>query len=234
MHISSGEMLLRLLVATSITSALGLEREIHRRGAGLRTHALVGLAACLFTITSAFGFGDALGPHMSVDPSRVAAQVASGIGFIGAGAIIMRKQMVHGLTTAASIWIAAALGMSVGCGLYVAACGAAAIALLFLSVIRLVEERLEKGKRHHRQLVAIFDSATITLGGIIAKLESAGVQPKRISLAAGDEQGRQRVEIGLGKEGRWNIEQVLQELVQMPGIREANTAAIPNHTSSAQ
>lgn len=226
MHISSGEMLLRLLVATSITSALGLEREIHRRGAGLRTHALVGLAACLFTITSAFGFVDALGPHMSVDPSRVAAQVASGIGFIGAGAIIMRKQMVHGLTTAASIWIAAALGMSVGCGLYVAACGAAAIALLFLSVIRVVEERLENRRRHHGRLVATFDSATITLGGIIAKLESAGVQPKRISLAPEDEQGRQRVEFGLGKEEPRKVEYALQQLVTTPGIREANTTGM--------
>lgn len=223
MHISSGELLLRLLIATSIASVIGLEREVHRRGAGLRTHALVGLGACLFTLASAFGFGDALGPHVTLDPSRVAAQVASGIGFIGGGAIIMRKQVVHGLTTAASIWIAAALGMATGCGLYVAASGATVIALLFLWVIRIIEERLEKGKHRHQQLAAIFDPARVSLASIVAKLESAGLQPKNISLAATDEQGRQRVSISLGKEGSRNVQQALQELVTVPGIREANT-----------
>jgi putative Mg2+ transporter-C (MgtC) family protein len=221
MHISTGEMLLRLLVAASLASGLGLERELHRRGAGLRTHALVGLAACLFTIASAFGFADALGPHVNLDASRVAAQVASGIGFIGAGAIIMRKQMVHGLTTAASIWIAAALGVASGCGLYAPAFGTAAIALLFLSAIKLLEKRIEKGRRQPK-IVAIFDAAVVTLASIIANVEAAGVHPSKVSLIAGDKQGRQRAQISLGKEDSRTIENAIQQLASLPGVHEAN------------
>jgi putative Mg2+ transporter-C (MgtC) family protein len=223
MHIPTGEMLLRLLVAASLASGLGLERELHRRGAGLRTHALVGLAACLFTIASAFGFGDSLGPHVTLDPSRVAAQVASGIGFIGAGAIIMRKQVVHGLTTAASIWIAAALGVAAGCGLYLPAFGTAVIALLFLSVIRLLEKRLEK-QRRKPTIVAIFDAAIVSLASIIANVEAAGVQPSRISLIAGDKEGKHRAQISLSKEDRRKLENAIQQLALLPGVHEANAS----------
>jgi putative Mg2+ transporter-C (MgtC) family protein len=223
MHISTGEMLLRLLVAATLASGLGLEREVHRSGAGLRTHALVGLAACLFTIASAFGFADVLGPHVSLDPSRIAAQVASGIGFIGAGAIIMRKQMVHGLTTAASIWIAAALGVAAGCGLYAPAFGTAVIALLFLSVIRLLEKRLEK-RRRKPSIVAIFDVATVSLASIIANAEAAGVHPCKISLIAGDKEGKHRAQISLSKEDRRKLENAIQQLALLPGVHEANAS----------
>ena len=221
MHISSGEVLFRLVVATLVASAIGLDRERHERSAGLRTHALVGLAACLFTIISAFGFSDALGFHVALDPSRVAAQVASGIGFIGAGAIIMRKQMVHGLTTAASIWTVAALGMAVGCGLYVAAIAATLIALLLLLAVKVLEKRLEKGRRE-RKIIATFDSGTVTLAGIIATLDAAGVQPTRISFQASEDRGKQRVRIGVRKEDSQKIGKALQNLITMPGVSDAN------------
>jgi putative Mg2+ transporter-C (MgtC) family protein len=221
MHISSGEVLLRLVIATLVASAIGLDRERHQRSAGLRTHALVGLASCLFTIVSAFGFSDALGSHVSLDPSRVAAQVASGIGFIGAGAIIMRRQAVRGLTTAASIWTVAALGMAVGCGLYMAATAATLIALLLLLAVKMLEKRLEKDRREQK-IVATFDSGTVTLAGIIATLDSAGVQPTRISVQASENKGEQRVRIGVKKEDSQKIGKVLQDLATMPGIYDAN------------
>lgn len=221
MHISSGEVLLRLVVATLVAGAIGLDRERHERSAGLRTHALVGLAACLFTIVSAFGFSDALGFHVTLDPSRVAAQVASGIGFIGAGAIIMRKQMVHGLTTAASIWTVAALGMAAGCGLYIAAITATFIALLLLLAVKMLEKRLEKGRRQQR-IVATFDSGMVTLAGIIATLDSAGVQPTKISFHESDDQGKQRVRIGLRREDSQKIGKALQNLITTPGVSDAN------------
>ncbi len=104
---------------------------------------LVCVGSTLFMITSAIGFGDVLGrDHIVLDPSRVAAQVASGIGFLGAGTIILRRKIVHGLTTAASIWSVAAVGLAVGGRLYIAAAGATGIMIVILAGMRPLERRL--------------------------------------------------------------------------------------------
>ncbi len=106
------EMILRLLLATALGAGIGYQRERAGKVAGLRTHILIGLGAALFTVVSAFGFSGA------VDPSRVAAGVVAGVGFIGAGVIFRGEEGVAGLTTAASIWIVAAIGLAAGAGLY--------------------------------------------------------------------------------------------------------------------
>ncbi|MDO5672099.1 MAG: MgtC/SapB family protein [Actinomycetaceae bacterium] len=105
-----------LIAATLLSGLIGLERQVHHKPTGVRTHALVGLGSCLFTLTSAYGFADipTIGPH---DPARVAAQVASGIGFLGAGLIFVNRDIVRGLTTAATVWVSAALGVACGAGL---------------------------------------------------------------------------------------------------------------------
>lgn len=109
-------------VAALLSTAIGLEREIRQKDAGLRTHALVGIGAALFMLVSKYGFTDVLEQRLIVlDPSRVAAQIVSGIGFIGAGLIFVRRGSVRGLTTAASIWITAAIGAAAGAGLLVLA-----------------------------------------------------------------------------------------------------------------
>lgn len=141
--LSTQEILIRLLAAALLGSIVGIERE--RRStwaAGLRTHMLVCVGAALFMITSAAGFIDVLSHgHVVLDPSRVAAQVASGIGFLGAGTIILRRRIVHGLTTAASIWSVAAVGLAVGGGLYVPAGGATCIIVTILAGVRPLERR---------------------------------------------------------------------------------------------
>jgi len=106
------EMILRLLLATALGAGIGYQRERTGKVAGLRTHILIGLGAALFTVVSVFGFSGA------VDPSRVAAGVVAGVGFIGAGVIFRGEEGVAGLTTAASIWIVAAIGLAAGAGLY--------------------------------------------------------------------------------------------------------------------
>jgi putative Mg2+ transporter-C (MgtC) family protein len=140
----SEELLLRLLLAAALGGAVGIERE--RRSAwaaGLRTHMLVCVGAALFMITSMIGFSDVIGgDHVTLDPSRVAAQVASGIGFLGAGTIILRRKIVHGLTTAASIWTVAAVGLATGGGLYLPAAGATAIVIVILAGVKPLERRL--------------------------------------------------------------------------------------------
>ena len=139
--IATQELLIRLLIAALLGSIVGFERQ--RRSAwaaGLRTHMLVCVGAALFMITSALGFSDVLtGNHIMLDPSRVAAQVASGIGFLGAGTITLRRKILHGLTTAASIWSVAAVGLAVGGGLYTAAAGATVIMIVILAGMRPIE-----------------------------------------------------------------------------------------------
>lgn len=107
-----------LLAAFTLSAMIGLEREFRQKSAGMRTHALVGLAAALIMLVSKYGFSDVLSAgRVILDPSRVAAQVVSGIGFIGGGVIFMRRDAVRGLTTAASVWLTAAVGMACGAGL---------------------------------------------------------------------------------------------------------------------
>src|ERR1700761_5466358 len=111
-----------LALAFGLSSLIGLEREWRQKSAGLRTHTLVGFGAALFLIVSKYGFSDVLvGRSVVLDPSRVAAQIVSGIGFIGGGLIFVRRDAVRGLTTAAVVWMTAAIGMACGAGLVVLA-----------------------------------------------------------------------------------------------------------------
>jgi putative Mg2+ transporter-C (MgtC) family protein len=124
------DIAIRLVLAAVAGMAIGIERELRDQAAGLRTHMLVAVGACLFTIVGAYGFGE------NSDPSRVAAQVVTGIGFLGAGAIIREGVSVRGLTTAASLWVVAAAGTAVGLGLYWATGIATLITLASLWALR--------------------------------------------------------------------------------------------------
>jgi putative Mg2+ transporter-C (MgtC) family protein len=149
-------LLLRLILAAVLGGVIGAERERLNRGAGLRTHALVSTASALVMIVSAYGFMGVLSAGTIVlDPSRVAAQVVSGIGFLGAGIIIFRKNAVRGLTTAASIWAVAAIGLAVGCGLYVASIGATVILSVILSVLKRFERKFFPQNQVNRLTVEI-------------------------------------------------------------------------------
>lgn len=111
------EIILRLVIATLLSCIIGLERERRIWAAGMRTHMLVGIGSALFMLVSLFGFSDVMGPPtILLDPSRVASQVVSGIGFLGAGTIIFRRDAIRGLTTAASLWVVAAIGLASGVG----------------------------------------------------------------------------------------------------------------------
>ena len=122
-------LILRLLLAGVLGGLIGAEREYRAKVAGMRTHLLVAIGAALMLIVSRYGF-DGQG-----DPSRVAAQIVSGIGFIGAGAIMVQRRSVHGLTTAAGIWVSAGIGMAVASGLYVVGVAATGLCLIGLEVL---------------------------------------------------------------------------------------------------
>lgn len=128
------QILLRVCLATVLGGIVGIERERSERAAGLHTHAMVGLGSAVFTIISAFGFQDILGTgSVTLDPSRIAAQIVTGIGFLWAGTIIFQHEMVRGLTTAASIWVVAAIGAAIGAGMYVLAGSTTALTLAVLA-----------------------------------------------------------------------------------------------------
>jgi putative Mg2+ transporter-C (MgtC) family protein len=162
--ISPLAIFLRLAVAAALSGVIGINRGRLEWTAGLRTHMLVGVGAALALIVSAFGFSDVLGnEHVVLDPSRIAAQVISGIGFLGAGTILFveRDQIVRGLTTAASLWAVASVGLAAGAGLYWGAIIATALIWVILAVLKPLEHRLT-GKRSRRPRVVA------TLSGINA------------------------------------------------------------------
>src|ERR1700761_6646619 len=139
--ISDIDITIRLLLAAGLGCAIGFERERNLWAAGIRTHMLVSVGACLLMIVSAYGFEHPLEmQHAILDPSRIAAQVVSGIGFLGAGAILLKGEFVRGLTTAASIWAVAAVGLAAGGGLYYAATVSTGIILVILAGLKPVEE----------------------------------------------------------------------------------------------
>ncbi|EDT75925.1 MgtC/SapB family protein [Clostridium butyricum] len=125
------DYLLRLFIAAVCGMAIGYERKNRMKEAGIRTHFIVAIGAALIMIISKYGFQDQIGwPNMSLDPSRIAAQVVTGVGFLGAGVIFMQKQTIVGLTTAAGVWATAAIGLSIGSGLYFVGIAATVITIL--------------------------------------------------------------------------------------------------------
>jgi len=135
------EMITRLLLTLILSGLVGLERQVHRRDAGLRTHILVALGSCLIMLTSMYVF-DIYKDEVSLDPARIAAGVITGIGFLGAGAIIREPERIRGLTTAASLWVVAGIGLAVGIGFNKVAIYTTILVLIVLHFFRYVEGSL--------------------------------------------------------------------------------------------
>ena len=150
------DLILRLCVAGLCGTVIGLDREYRVKDAGFRTHFLVALGSALMMIVSQYGFEGFLATHdgLRLDPSRIAAQVVSGIGFIGAGTIIIHRQLVRGLTTAASLWATAGIGLAAGGHMYVVAGAATLLTLFALEVLTLFFGRLGR-----RRIMVVFSAA---------------------------------------------------------------------------
>lgn len=154
-----GLQVILLLISYVLCSAIGLERQARRKSAGYRTHVLVGVGSCVFTLVSAYGFAAVRDPSVASDPTRIAAQIVSGIGFLGAGVIFKGSTTVRGLTTAASIWIAAAVGMACGAGMVAVALIVTALYLLTLFAVGPLVRRLP-GERGITDLHVIYADGT--------------------------------------------------------------------------
>ena len=165
------QVLLRLFVAAALGGAIGLERELRERQAGLRTHLLVCVGSALFTLVSAYGFSN-FGAR--VDPTRIAAQIVTGIGFLGAGAIIRQGLSVRGLTTAATLWLVAAIGMAVGAGYWEGALITTLGAIITLGPLRVAAYRVLVRFRPALDRLLVEIPAGGSPGPIIDAIERAG------------------------------------------------------------
>ena len=210
----------RLLVAAALGGVIGFERERGDRAAGLRTHALVCIASALIMIVSAYGFTDVVTANRTIalDPSRIAAQVVSGVGFLGAGTIILRKNAVRGLTTAASIWLVAGIGLACGSGLFIPGVATTVIALGILSGLKPIEQRFFDHKRVTLMTISVRRHA-----GQVAAIEDCvrrcGLELQRLKL----EPGRTRETGTIVLELRGGRATALPELAELlreaPGVR---------------
>jgi putative Mg2+ transporter-C (MgtC) family protein len=145
---TDAQIISRLVLSFFLSGLIGLERQAHRREAGLRTHILVCLGSCLIMLTSLYVF-DIYIARVPLDPTRIAAGVITGIGFLGAGTIIRDREGIKGLTTAASLWLVAGIGLAVGCGFYRAGVYTTVLALIVLLFLRYLEWMVfpENGKK---------------------------------------------------------------------------------------
>jgi len=209
----------RLSAAVLLGGIVGLERERLVRSAGLRTHALVCLGAALFMIVSAFGFTDILGyPHVDLDPSRIAAQVVTGIGFLGAGTIIFHQGSVRGLTTAASVWTVAAIGLAVGGGMYLAACSATALALVILVLIKPLEKSIDGREPYTFRVIA--NRKQTSLPAISDLVEASGGWVRHIAVSHTETPENDQIELLLSTIPNKKALEVAEKLRHMDGVKE--------------
>jgi putative Mg2+ transporter-C (MgtC) family protein len=184
--LSSWEVLARVALAAALGGVLGLERELREREAGLRTHVLVSVGSALFTLVSAYGFHEFLTSGKSViraDPTRIAAQIVTGIGFLGAGAIIRQGLSVRGLTTAATLWVVAAIGLASGAGYYSAAAITTAVALVSLWPLRIWAFKVVRRFRGDSGRLLVQLSTGQSPSGVIDEVERRGARIGAIEIS---------------------------------------------------
>ena len=230
--ISEFEVVVRLLVTVGLCGLIGFERETRDQSAGFRTHILLGLGAALFTLVSAYGFaafteaaleGGARG--IRFDPTRIAAQIVTGIGFLGAGAIIRQGFDVRGLTTAASLWATAAIGMAVGAGYYFGAAATTVVVVLSLYLLREFRARIiQRFQTSFAVLNVTFSETGGDISGVVETLEDHGMEVR--SLGAELEEGSARYTIQLSIPPRQNVQDALREIAALPDVRRVNVSGL--------
>jgi putative Mg2+ transporter-C (MgtC) family protein len=198
------EALLRLALAATLGGLIGFERELREREAGLRTHMLVAMGSALFTIVSAYGFHDFLASGQSVvraDPTRIAAQIVTGIGFLGAGAIIRQGLSVRGLTTAATLWVVAAIGLAAGAGYYSGAVTTTALVLVSLWPLRIVAYKMMRRFRAEEGRLLVELHTGTSPASVIDAVEETGARLQTIEVSQEGDRRHLELDVELPKGG---------------------------------
>jgi putative Mg2+ transporter-C (MgtC) family protein len=220
--LGNDELAIRIVLAAALGAGIGFERELADQPAGLRTHILVSLGAALFTLVGTFGL--TLAEHQDIvrfDPTRIAAQVVTGVGFLGAGAILQQGLNVRGLTTAASLWVTAAMGTAVGLGYYLAATMTLAVAVIALMALKPVEHVvLQRLSSVHRSLLVEAESE-FRLADLRRALEDSGTAVRSVGVTdegGGTDQYVLSVRLARGQSPRVVVDAALS----VPGVIRAD------------
>jgi len=209
----------RLLFTTLLAGIIGYERERHGRAAGFRTHILVGIGACLVMMTGIY-LMESLAGTVAVDPTRMAAQVISGIGFLGAGTIIRFRASVVGLTTAASLWAVAGIGLAVGSGFLWGGSAGAVVVIVILYGFSRIERSIRRG--WYRTLVVEAPSGADALAQIRRVLAAYDVEIRDFDIKEGERAGLSHVELNLKLLNQEQQEEILSNLLHIQGVGRAH------------
>jgi putative Mg2+ transporter-C (MgtC) family protein len=207
------EQFARLALAAGLGGAIGAERELADQPAGLRTHMLLSLGACLFTLVSAYAFGG------GSDPSRLAAQIVTGIGFLGGGAILRHGASVRGLTTAASIWSTCAVGVAVGTGRYILSASASLLILATLVGLRVLRNQLRRWSST-REVLSFLAEPDFVLEPVISLIHEQGAYLRGLQQEQSEE--GERVVLTVQFPPRYRAEHFIEALTQVPGVHEVD------------
>jgi putative Mg2+ transporter-C (MgtC) family protein len=218
---SEVDVIWRLALALALASAIGLEREYRQKAAGLRTYTLVGLGSALFMLVSQYGFADTLVENNVVlDPSRVAAQIVSGIGFIGAGIIFVRRDSVRGLTTAAGVWLTAAIGAACGGALWLLAIATTAAYFVVVFVYPAIMRRIPASPYAPSGLQLTYEDGRGILRQILAACTGRGFAVSDVSVERHEAHGDHPGSVGVALEvhGRGSVAELAAELGDLHGV----------------
>jgi putative Mg2+ transporter-C (MgtC) family protein len=220
------ELLLRIAIATALGAVIGLERQIHRRPAGLRTHMLVALASSTFMVISThFVYFQHYRKDdlVTVDTSRIAASVVAGTGFLAGGAILRTGLTVQGLTTGAGLWLVSSIGLAAGGGMYPESFGATAIGFIALSVVRRFEGKDDGTAR--RRVVVTTVGGTTSIPAIVSTIRSAGCTVSDSEYESAPEEGRLTVTLDVHGPADLALDALLRELESQPGVAHVRIAS---------
>jgi putative Mg2+ transporter-C (MgtC) family protein len=235
-----------LALAFVLSALIGVEREIRQKSAGLRTYTLVGFSAALIMLVSKYGFGDVLSERVILDPSRVAAQIVTGIGFIGGGLIFVRRDSVRGLTTAAIVWLTAAVGMACGAGLPILALFATALHFVLVFASPYVVEQLPKsrwtpsplhvtyedGRGILRDVLVVCTQQDFAVNRVRVERESSIDQQddngstEQRELASADATRKRVVTVTLEVQGVRSVAKLASKLSEIPGVISINAGDV--------
>jgi putative Mg2+ transporter-C (MgtC) family protein len=209
-------------LAFALSSLIGLEREWRQKSAGLRTHTLVGVGAALLVLVSKYGFSDVLGRRVVLDPSRVAAQIVTGVGFIGGGLIFVRRDAVLGLTTAAIVWTTAAIGMACGAGLALLALFVTALHFIVVFGYRRAAQALPRSRYAGFGLRVVYEDGRGVLRDVLKQCTEAGFSIAEVSTHQLDHgvHDLPAVAVDLELHGQPRIDPVASALSDVPGVLE--------------
>lgn len=238
-HISYLDLTIRMVLAVVLGGLIGLEREWSNHAAGFRTHILVCIGSASIMLLSIYGFSAFVNePNVRTDPARLAAQVISGIGFLGAGAILRNGSSITGLTTAASIWVVAAIGLSVGAGFYYASVLATFLVLVSLFLLNKWEKHLLRHRRNQEVVIKIYDRPG-SLGRIATKFGEQGLQIKNVvmesvhELAASEAEGTMELRFTLRTVHPDKLLKAIDGILSLPEVISLESSSIQSgHTSA--